>query len=416
MSAAVNLLPLRRPELSPVWNRIREHLERHGWAKLGSVSVDLDAQQAATLAGLLGTSRLRPGRLRLDLARLDQALRSSRLNTGLLDALEQIGGKLVDGREIRITTAASEAELWSRLYAHSALALHAGLREWLTRMRQRGTARRIAGERVGSVLEQVLMVVGQLPARDLPLQRLAVRVGSAHDLDWDQPLGSLILNALAHLHGQAPPTSALGRRQLWAEFGVILDALSPTVLALNLQPEGEGLLAGILRACAQAGEPASVTLGQLNLEKLTFPSGHAAVLICENPVVMEVIKTKLGASAPPIVCVAGRFNTAAGLLLGYLVNAGVRLRYHGDFDYPGIAIANEVIARFGAEPWLFDIASYRRALETSPGHPPEGRLVVASWDSELAPAIAFHRRAVHQEAVVEDLLSELVMSKSLSAR
>lgn len=405
MSATIDLAPLQKPELVPVWSRIREYLERYGWAKLGSVAVGLDAKQVGAVAALTGNTRLRPGRVRLDLAQLDVTLRSSRLEMGLVEALEQVGGPLEDRRQMRKSAAALEADKWERLNVH-ANRVHPGLAEWLAKMRRRGTARRVAGDKMHQVLEQVLTVISQLPAEGLVLQRLAVRIGSAHDLDWNQPLGGLTLSALAHLRGQQAPTSALGRRQLWAEFGVTLDTVSATVLALNLRPASGGLAAGILRACTEAGEPASLTLGQLKLTPLTFESGHEPVLVCENPPVMEDIKTMLGVAGPPMVCVAGRFNSAAATLLRYLASSGVKLQYHGDFDYAGIAIANEVIARFGAKPLRFDTASYLHALKT-PGYPPEGRRVEASWDSHLASAIADHNRAIHEEAVVEDVVSEL---------
>ncbi|MBV8528176.1 MAG: DUF2399 domain-containing protein [Candidatus Dormibacteraeota bacterium] len=80
------------------------------------------------------------------------------------------------------------------------------------------------------------------------------------------------------------------------------------------------------------------------------------------------MKTQMG-DAPAMVCVGGRPNTAAATLLGYRRGAGVALRYHGDFDYPGLAIANEVVARLGAVPWKFDTASYLRAVERHPGVP-----------------------------------------------
>jgi len=409
LSSTRDLAPLQRNGLAPVWARIREHLERYGWSTLGSITLDLDADPSLALAGLMGSRRLRTGPVRIPLGRLDSALRSSRLEVGLVEALEAMGGPLTDRRQLRRIRGTSETQMWERLQGR-AQAVRPELSSWLAKMRHQGIARRVAGEEVEEVLERVLVVVSQLPAKQVPLQRLAVTVGSAHELDWDRPIGSLTLSALAHLRGQTPPNSSLRRRQLWAEFGVVLDSLSATVLALNLRPEGDGLAASILRACAELGEPTSLTLGQLKRDELTFAVGHPPVLICENPTVMEEVKACLGAVAPPMVCVAGRFNTAGAVLLEHLSKTGVALRYHGDFDYSGIAIANEVMARFGAEPWKFDTASYLRALEISPGHPPEGRRVEASWDPHLATAIAHHKRAIHEEAVVEELLCDLEVS------
>jgi hypothetical protein len=38
--------------------------------------------------------------------------------------------------------------------------------------------------------------------------------------------------------------------------------------------------------------------------------------------------------------------------------AGGRLRYHGDFDWAGLAIGNFVMREFGAEPWRFKTTDY----------------------------------------------------------
>ena len=44
-----------------------------------------------------------------------------------------------------------------------------------------------------------------------------------------------------------------------------------------------------------------------------------------------------------------------------LVELGATLRYHGDFDWPGITIANAMIAH-GCRPWRFAAADYDEAL------------------------------------------------------
>lgn len=397
---------LSRPELAPVWARIRTHLERYGWASLGVVSLDLDSRQALALGGIVGSSRLRAGRSQMDLGRLDQSLRESRLRIGLIEALEQMGGALVDRRQARQRATAEEQQLWERLTVKAAQE-KPELIPWLAAIRRRGTAKRAAGKQMEMVLANVIKTCAKLPSSDLPLQVLAVEVGSAHDLDWNQPLGSMALSALAFLAGQAPPTSALGRRRLWASFGVVLDTVSATVLTLNLRPLPGGLASQILLACALEGEPASLTLGQLLLAQIRFAPEHDPVLVCENPAVVENLKSRLGTGAPAMVCTSGRPNTAVSELLEALGRSGVKLLYHGDFDYAGIAIANEVIARFGAKPWNYDTNAYLRALEFNPGHAPEGRTVEASWDPALATTIAQHNRAIHEEALIQDLLSDL---------
>jgi hypothetical protein len=54
-------------------------------------------------------------------------------------------------------------------------------------------------------------------------------------------------------------------------------------------------------------------------------------------------------------------SVAATLLLQELRNAGSQLHYHGDFDWPGLAVAGSVISS-GALPWRFGAADYQNGL------------------------------------------------------
>ena len=82
------------------------------------------------------------------------------------------------------------------------------------------------------------------------------------------------------------------------------------------------------------------------------------------------------------------------------------MRYHGDFDWPGIAIANFVIRSFDAAPWRFGAADYRAGVAGT-GPLLSGRPVEASWDPRLTEAMVELRRGVHEEAVIETLMADL---------
>jgi uncharacterized protein (TIGR02679 family) len=85
---------------------------------------------------------------------------------------------------------------------------------------------------------------------------------------------------------------------------------------------------------------------------------------------------------------------------------GARLRYHGDFDWPGIAIANRLVAEAGVEPWRMGAAEYVDAVGSG-GLPLTGAPVEPSWDPELGAAMRHHGVAVHEEAVLADLLERI---------
>jgi uncharacterized protein (TIGR02679 family) len=96
-------------------------------------------------------------------------------------------------------------------------------------------------------------------------------------------------------------------------------------------------------------------------------------------------------------------------LLLQLSAAGARLHYHGDFDWPGIAIANTVIGAFGAAPWRFGATDYRVALHEDAGatRPLSGSVVAARWDGALTQAMQEHGRAIDEEALADWLVSDL---------
>ena len=86
--------------------------------------------------------------------------------------------------------------------------------------------------------------------------------------------------------------------------------------------------------------------------------------------------------------------------------AGARLRYHGDFDWPGIAIANRLVAEVGVVPWRMEADQYLAALH-GPRVPLLGTPIEPVWDRELGAVMRHYGAAVHEEAVLDDLLDAL---------
>jgi uncharacterized protein (TIGR02679 family) len=84
-----------------------------------------------------------------------------------------------------------------------------------------------------------------------------------------------------------------------------------------------------------------------------------------------------------------------------------RLRYHGDFDWPGLAIANFVMTRFGATPWRFETLDYLSAQTEPMLRLSADGLDRARWDEHLADTMLERGAFVHEEAVVGRLLQDL---------
>lgn len=105
-----------------------------------------------------------------------------------------------------------------------------------------------------------------------------------------------------------------------------------------------------------------------------------------------------------MIYTSGNPVAAGSLLLDRLT-----VLYHGDLDWPGIAIARRIITR-GATPWrrghddFLDATTrlpsdHRLALTSRPETPP--------WDDRLQTAMIATDVAVHEEAIVDLLLADL---------
>jgi uncharacterized protein (TIGR02679 family) len=425
MSVPGLLAFLRRPALAPFWERVREKLERQGGVA-GSVGLDgAGAEELAAVADLLGL-RARPragSRVRLE--RLDRALSESRFGVGLVEAMEALGGPLRDRPAEREASEGGWARLWQGARRHPVVAQRGGLEAWLAETESTGLLRRLAGAGASPrlpaarrLLEDTLAILGALETdesdalragREVVRRRvLAVeRLGSSHALDDGTPVATLVLRALATLAGAPPPASAAERRELWRWAGVVPDDLSCDVLVLGLAPAGAGLLPEHLRAFAAAGEPARLTLRQLAGARIALPPG-TAVHACENPALVAVAADALGAACRPLVCTGGMPNAAALALLSALAAGGATIRYHGDFDWGGLRIANTLGRAVPLTPWRFTAADYRAALaDPTPTLPLEGKPTAADWDPDLAAAMEEAGLAVEEEALVEILVEDL---------
>ena len=83
--------------------------------------------------------------------------------------------------------------------------------------------------------------------------------------------------------------------------------------------------------------------------------------------------------------------------------------YHGDFDWPGIAIARRIFDR-GARPWRFGRMDYVDAVDRLPADNRlglSGRTQATPWDEGLGAAMTAADVAVHEELTVDVLLSDL---------
>lgn len=236
---------------------------------------------------------------------------------------------------------------------------------------------------------------------------LAARVtGTAHGLDDGTKASLIVLRAAAARLGAGLPRRAADRRALWESLGVVADRVSTTCLTWNLRSERRSAAvdhgAEAAPSTLKGVAPRHVTWWDLDAG-LEWAPGQS-VLVCENPRTLEAIVDAVPGPRFGVVCTMGRANLVVREVLTRLGRAGAVLRYHGDFDWAGLSLANESVAEFGAVPWLMSVEDYMSAHGSVALL---GTQVEATWDPELAPAMRARGVAVHEEAVLDLLLGRL---------
>ncbi|MFI6062847.1 TIGR02679 family protein [Streptomyces sp. NPDC051286] len=407
---------LAGPDLARLWQAVRNRLERNGLSATGSLRLTgLTPAERRAVSLLLGRPVIRP-ELTLRLADLDTRLRSSAANCGLVDAVTALGPPLTDHRAARESTRERTAQLWARLtdtLQASPLADQEWAHHWLAEIRRAGLPGRQQPTDAAATVEQAIHTLTLLFSGDsVPRGRsdLATEVtGTAHGLDDGTWLARLVQRGIALAHGTEPPEDASARRALWRLASVTPDEVSSTVLTYGLHPTGGGWREAALRERARHRAESHLTLREIRALQLTLPS-DTVIRICENPRVVEAAADS--ACTQPLVCTSGSAATVVLDLLDALAAAGCAFTYHGDFDWPGIALANRIIRRYDACSWRMETDDYERlALHArARGIPPlplEGPVVEAQWDADLAPAMDALGVALHEEAALELLVDDL---------
>jgi uncharacterized protein (TIGR02679 family) len=343
--------------------------------------------ERGALASLMGQAVRQAESIRVDVAAIDAALQRAGIAESLRHALERLDGPIIHRAGER---ARSEA-LWAAIAAG---ARHPGL---VAVLQSTGLLKRLGRQDASRAIllrDGADAVLERLPAAGLPRAQLAAEIlGDAHALDAGQPVATLVLAALR----QSESCVGERARDHWAQAGVLVNELARPALFLNL-PTRDGV--------AQPGEPAYASLRLLLRAQPKWAVAGRHVHVCENPNLLAIAADQLGEHCAPLVCTDGMPAAAQRTLLTQLAAAGARLLYHGDFDWPGITIANHVIQTYGARPWRFGAVDYEN-VKPRHGHKLAGTPVPACWDDALMPAMQDQGWAIAEESLVASLLPDL---------
>jgi uncharacterized protein (TIGR02679 family) len=399
------------PKLRPVWDLVRARFEKAGLDARGKVLVrPATRDERHALGALLGRT-ITIDTVRVDLAALDVRLNERSGVGGLEAVLAALYGTPPQSRPA--ARAAREASRERPLQLAAELVKATWASEWIAGLRRTGLlTNREESERAirdaAAVLSE-LTDAEDAPAAQSRVELAARLLGDAHALDRDRLLHQVVLRGLAAAGGVTIPDGARDREQLWANHGVEPDLLSRTCLVWRLRVGNREPTGRRLNEAADAGDPVHVTERDLRRIGSFASAAGTAVLVCENPRVIEGLAER-GVDGWVAVCTSGEPNLVVDKVLGNLSRAGADLYYHGDFDWPGIAIANRVITRFAARPWRMTADDYLHAVRPG-GAAFVGKQIEPAWDPELGAAMRSHGRAVHEESVLPLILDALAGSQ-----
>ena len=391
---------LLEPNLGEFWAAARRRFDRGGITGRATVARPaLDQAGTLALTSLLGY----PPAARVRLDELETALVRRAVGTDLDDALMRLGHPSKTETIRRRERAARRADARAALVRSVAAWPEDWADDWAEDVRRRGLVGELDATTVDGLVGDVRRLLDQVPAADTGRTELAARLyGSAHALDPGTRRASLIILALRYVVG---PHDG---RELWEAAGIVPDRVSAPVLIWHLPVVGASPLDRQVEIATEGGLPVHVTLFALRRHPLAVPAA-APVFVVENPRLVEAAMER----QLSVCVVAGNGNpsTAVTELLAQLRRSGADLRYHGDFDAPGIAICARMHAA-GVRPWRMTAADYTAAL----AHAEIARVTLdidtrdcvdTPWDPALAAAFRADGRIVHEELLADQLLAAM---------
>ncbi|MGW1678909.1 TIGR02679 family protein [Saccharopolyspora sp. NPDC002376] len=398
--------------LRGLWEQAREALEAPKPAATFRLELpDAEAQRA--VGEVYGRPMMGMG-TRINVSKLDAAVRQRGFGLGLEEVLEILHGRPVVQRE-----SSSRDELQEQTVGTLRAALdEQGLADadwvapWMQWIHQYG---RVAADELPTVARHAAGVLARISLGRAPevwtsRGELAARVNAAYQLDNGTTLSRVVLKAAALAHGVESPSNERERRALWERCGVTLDAVSSTVLSWALPLIGPDAWSSIVRQRSELGLPTHLTHLDLRTAPPRLVEPGTAVAVCENPRVLESAAAER--IEHPVVCVSGHPSPVALTLLGRLISDGATLHHHGDFDWAGIGITRSLWEHHDVQPWRMSAGDYRQAVDRAAAERTDlpnlvGTPVPTPWDPALAELMSTAARAVEEEVVLPTLLDDL---------
>ncbi|GAB2688674.1 hypothetical protein GCM10027271_59840 [Saccharopolyspora gloriosae] len=397
--------------LRGLWEQAREALESPKRPDRFSVALP-DEPTRAAVSAVYGRE-LYLGHSRIMLVKLDKVLRAdARFGLPLPLVLEILHGRPIASPEAAPARAERSDPALDALTAHG-LGAAAWAEPWVRWLHQYGRVAETELEHVTGRAATVLAALALDPATPPAVWVSRAELTAAddpHELDSGSTLSRIVLRAAALAHDIEPPNGERDRRALWERCGVAPDDVAGTVLSWALPLTGDDSWSRSVADRTGLGLPTHLTLRDLSAAPHRLVDSGTVIAVCENARVLEAAAR--ADIRHPLVCLGGHPSPVASSLLARLRADGALLRYHGDFDWTGVAIARSLWSEHEAQLWRMSAADYREAVD----HAAHRRLdlpnlvgapVDTPWDPQLSELMSTASRAVEEETVLPTLLADL---------
>lgn len=392
---------LADPGLAPLWSAVHAALDRNGLDWRGRLTLPELVPEGRRRLGVLIERPVPPGRRTVSLAELAAGM-ARVAGADLVDVLAELGHAPAGRREA--LRARQEATRARRAALDGAVAEYLPDATWGTGWAHAAWTDGLFASYPPTEVRAVISRVGQVLAcggSGRSRNEIAARLlGDSHALDSATRLAALVTRALVVRDG--PETE----RAAWERAGMPLDLVSAPVLTWGLPLIGDGAVAAAARAMTGAGLPLHLSVLALRAQPPRVAAG-TPVLVVENPRLVEVAAQRNLPAA--VLCTHGNPTTAPNEAVAALRVAGAQLRYHGDFDAPGLAMAARAHTA-GCAPFQMSARHYRDAVAAAaaagvdlPRDPAPAP--ATAWDPDLAILFEDRRFVVHQERVMDEVLA-----------
>lgn len=391
---------LADPSLDPLWLGVAAALDRNGMTWRGRLTLPELTPEGRRRLGIVIERPVLPGRRTVLLA--DVACGVERITgADLVEALGWFGHAPKGRREALRARQAATQERRTALeaVAEELLPVASWLPGWADAAWRDGLLAGRTADEVDGLVRRVVEIVSLGGAGRSRTEIAAHVLGDAHALDSSTAFATLVTRALAERVGPG------SERTVWERAGMPPDLVSAPVLTWGLPLFGEGAVAVTARAMTNAALPLHLSAVALRDHTLRVPEG-TPVLVVENPRLVENAAQRRLAAA--MLCTNGNATVAPTEAIAALRSGGALLRYHGDFDVPGLAMTKRA-HDMGCTPFLMSERDYRTALAVAAAHgvtlPQDSAAAPPTpWDPALAEVFAAHRLIVHEERVMDEIL------------